>query len=267
MDKTRAAAVRRPALMAIMAWVCIVMSLFPVVITVVAATTATWNAGGPYAGGFTLQWLGAALPDFLPALNNSIQVAVSTLVLDLVLGIPLSYLLARRRWPWLAVINWMASLPLSVPGMALGLSLVAVYPMLAGSTVLVVIGHVLLTLPFLIAALVPVLRDESLLELENVSRTLTPSWLRTFATVTLPHVRTALLGGALMILTLSLGEFNITYFVLSPATPTMPVAMFSEFIYGNTSSSASQAVLYCLAVIPAAVLLQFFGSKMVKRQS
>ncbi|WP_157171866.1 ABC transporter permease [Nocardia higoensis] len=267
-DRTTAslapARVRRRWVTASAAWFCLVLSVLPIVITAVVAVTRYWN-NGPFSGGLTTQWMGDALTSFLPALSASAQVAAFTLLIGLPLGLPLAFLFARGGLPGAAVIRWMTSLPLAVPGIAVGLALGAMYPQLQRSGWLLILGHVVVTMPFLVAALAPVLRDPELRQLEQTAATLGAGAIRRLATVTVPHVRPALIAAALMVLALSFGEFNLTYFIVNPAQQTLPVVLFGAFIYGQTSAGAALALWYCIAVIPLAVGLHLFGTITVRR--
>ena len=248
-------------------WACLIVSVAPLVVIATAAVTKRWNQGGPFAGGITLEWLAAAFPSYLPRLGTSLQVMVITLVLTVVFGLPIAWLLARRRVPGAGAVQWFTTLPLSLPGIAMGLALIGSYPQLQSTGYLVIAGHAMLTTPLMVAALTPLLADPAQRDLEQVARTLGASMLRRFLTVTLPFLRTGLLSGALMVSAISLGEFNISYFVISPAQPTLPVGLFSSFIYGSISEAAAQTVLFCLAVIPVSIVLQIVGKLALKRST
>ncbi|NDK88861.1 ABC transporter permease subunit [Gordonia desulfuricans] len=243
---------------------CLFISVLPIVVTVLVAFTANWN-GGPLHGGVTTAWMNDALPTFLPALSMSAQVAALTLLIGLPLGIPLALLLARGGVPGVGLLQWMASLPLAVPGIAVGLALGAMYPQLQRSGWLLILGHVVVTMPFLVGTLTPVLRDPDLRELEQTAATLGSGAFRRLWTVTLPHVRPALLAAILMVLAISFGEFNLTYFIVNPAQQTLPVVLYSAFVYGQTSEGAALALWYCITVIPLAIGLHLFGTFTVRR--
>jgi putative spermidine/putrescine transport system permease protein len=267
----RTAAVRRPRrerhwLTATAAWLAVVLAVGPVLVTLLAAFTDNWNAG-PLGEGVTTRWMSESIPDFLTGLGTSVRVALITLVIDLAVGLPLAWTFARTRIPGLGVLRWVTGLPLAVPGIAVGLALVAMYPELQTSGVLLIAGHVVVTLPFLTAAVAPVLADATLVDLESTAATLGARFVRRFGTVTLPHIRTSLLSAALMIFTLSFGEFNLTYFIVNPAEPTLPVALFGAFIYGQTSNAAALTLWYCLIVVPVAVALELLGKIAVKRST
>lgn len=246
------------------AWVAVVLAVGPIAVTLLAAFTANWNAG-PLGEGLTLRWVSDSLPEFMTGLITSVRVAVATLAIDLLVGLPLAWVFARTSLPGLGLLRWLTGLPLAVPGIAVGLALVAMYPYLQASGALLIAGHVVVTLPFLIAAVTPVLADRELVALEQTAATLGARFVRRLSTVTLPHIRTSLLSAALMILTLSFGEFNLTYFIVNPAEPTLPVALFGAFIYGQTSNAAALTLWYCAAVMPIAVALQLLGKIAVKR--
>ncbi len=246
------------------AWFAVVLAVGPILVTLLAAFTANWNAG-PLGEGLTTRWVSESLPEFLTGLSTSLRVAAATLAIDMLVGLPLAWTFARTNLPGLGALRWLTGLPLAVPGIAVGLALVAMYPQLQTSGLLLIAGHVVVTLPFLTAAVAPVLADRDLVDLEHTAATLGARFGRRFATVTLPHIRTSLLSAALMIFTLSFGEFNLTYFIVNPAEPTLPVALFGAFIYGQTSNAAALTLWYCVAVVPIAVALELLGKIAVKR--
>ncbi|GIG18154.1 ABC transporter permease [Catellatospora methionotrophica] len=254
----------RPWLTAGAAWLAVGLAVAPILVTLLAALTDNWN-DGPLGGGVTLRWVGESFAEFTIGLSTSVEVALYTLAIDLVIGLPLAWAFARTRLPGLGVLRWLTGLPLAVPGIAVGLALVATYPQLQSSGMLLIAGHVVVTLPFLTAAVAPVLADRDLVDLEHTAATLGARFGRRSLTVTLPHIRTSLLSAALMIFTLSFGEFNLTYFIVNPAEPTLPVSLFGAFIYGQTSNAAALTLWYCVAVVPIAVALQLLGKLAVKR--
>lgn len=255
---------RRGPITATAAWICIVLAIAPILVTLLAAFTKNWNKG-PFGEGVTLDWVVGSLDEFLPGLSISTQVAVITVLANLVIGVPLAWTLARTKVPGLGLIRWLTNLPLVVPGIAVGLALVAFYPQLQRSGLLLIAGHILATMPFMVAAVAPALGDSELIELERTASTLGARFARRSMTVTLPHIRTALISGALMVLTISFGEFNLSYFIVNPAQPTLPVSLFGAFIYGQTSNGAALTLWYCLTVIPVAIGLQVLGAFSVKR--
>lgn len=236
-------------------WFCLLISVLPALATVAAALTPTWREG-PFAGGLTLAWLTQAFEQLRPQFSNSLEVAVVVLIVDGMIGVPLAWMLARRSFTGARLVVHLARLPLAIPGIAIGLALASSYPGFRSSGLLLVAGHVLFTLPFVLAALVPTLGDQRLIDLEAVAATLGASFALRFTTITLPTVRTALIATGLMVLTLSLGEFNASFFVVPPAEQTLPFGLYSAYITQRIEIASAGTTLFLLLVVPASVLLQ-----------
>ena len=92
--------------------------------------------------------------------------------------------------------------------------------------------------------------------LEEASRDLGASAMRTFAKVTLPGLRPAIIAGALLAFTLSLDEFTVAFFTASPADPTLPVVIYSRVRFGVTPQINALATLLLLVSFLAVILVQ-----------
>jgi putative spermidine/putrescine transport system permease protein len=238
------------------------LCLAPIPLVLAVATTQTWQRGW-WADGFTLEWLRIGFERIAPNAAVSLRVALITLALDLLIGLPVAWLIARRRFPGRNLIQGLATLPIAVPGIALGLALVLAYPTGRGNGTLLYAGHVLYTLPFFIGTLAPALGRRSLVEMEQVAASLGASWLRQRATVTFPQVRGAFLAAVVLVVTLSIGEFNISFFLFNPTAIPMPVELFSGYLTGRLETAAATTVWFLLLVVPAAAILERLGGAKV----
>ncbi len=135
--------------------VVLAATLIPVAGTLVAATSVDFSQG-PYGGGATTRWLREGWTALAPTLWTSVKVAVLVLVLDVVLILPLVWWFTRAAGRVSRSVMRVVNVPLAVPGIALGLALISSYPDLRREGILLVAGHVLFTMPFVVAALVPV---------------------------------------------------------------------------------------------------------------
>ncbi|MFQ3662023.1 MAG: iron ABC transporter permease [Chloroflexaceae bacterium] len=177
------------------------------------------------------------------AIANSLRIAATTTLLALSLGVPAAYLLARRpvspqpgvsprekRLAAVALLDALFMLPLGTSAVTLGLGyLVALsVPALGGlrtSPWLIPVLHTLVALPFVIRALVPVLRARNPRQREAAAllgASPAQAWLR----VELPQIAPALATGAVFAFTVSLGEFGATLLLARPEAPTLPVMIF-----------------------------------------
>ena len=79
--------------------------------------------------------------------------------------------------------------------------------------------------------------------------------------MTLPAIRKAMLGGILMVITLSLGEFNVSFFLFTPTAQPMPVFLFDSYLTGRIEQAAAQTVIFLAMVLIPAILLEKFQTQ------
>ena len=242
----------------LLAWFTAVVCAAPLPLLLAVATTRQWRSGF-WAEGFTLEWLASGWPRIAPHALYSLQLALVVLLLNVLIGLPAAWALSRLRFPGRRALLALSNLPLAIPGIAVALGLILAYPYLRGDGFLLTTGHVLYTLPFFLGALTPVLGGAALREREAVARTLGANAVRRFVFITLPTVRQALLAAAVMVITLSMGEFNVSFFLFTPTAKTLPVELYDAYITGRLEVAAGMTVWFLLFVVPATVVLERFG--------
>lgn len=164
----------------------------------------------------------------IAAARNSFVFALLTILITLSLGILVAYALLQRT-----IINKfldpLLMLPLGASAITLGLGFIIVFNRAPFSTIrfpiLIPIAHSLVALPFIVRTLSPALGNISP-SLRNAARVLGASPLRVWREVDLPLLTPALLVSTIFALTISLGEFGASTFLVRPQYPTMPVAIF-----------------------------------------
>lgn len=248
------------------AWSAAVLVLAPLPILLAVATSANWQQG-VWAGGFTWKWLSDAWDRSAPFVFFSMRLALVALLIDMVIGLPAAWVLARRHFTGRRFLLALSTLPVAVPGIAVGLGLILAYPTLKAGGGLLIAGHVLYTLPFVIGSLTPVLGDTALREQETVARTLGASASQTLLFVTLPKLRLALAATAVMVFTLSMGEFNVSFFLFTPTQKPLPVELYAGYITGRLEVAAAATVWFLLFVIPATLLIERLGGSRLRGQA
>ncbi len=212
--------------------------------------------------GFTLDWYGDVLAgeSFRSALQNTVVVAVATAVIDVVIGTPAAFALARRRFLGRAPLGLLMLLPLALPGIVLGVSILTAVDFAGWGTSLwtVVVSHVVFTLPFLVLVLTARLRGFDR-QVEDAARDLGCDQRGALRRVTLPIVAPTLAGATLLVFALSLDEFVITNFTIGPEA-TVPVMVWSMLRLGITPAVNAVATLIVLislvVMLSAAALLR-----------
>lgn len=241
-----------------MAWVTGVYLTYlflPILLLIVGSFGDTWlNTMLPT--GFSGRWYEAVYEDgsFQRAFWVSLRVCAATCVVDAVIGLPLAYAIygaASRGVRAAARILYL--LPIAVPPIVLAFGFVLVFssdtlPFL-GSTYVLVGGHIVLTLPYLLQTLVGDMRHLRLAELETAAESLGAGPLRTLIEIVLPGVRQSLGTGLIMVAALSIGEFQLANLVAGFLTRPYPVVLLQAF-YGATGfACAATVILLALALV------------------
>ncbi|MFO1061069.1 MAG: ABC transporter permease [Dongiaceae bacterium] len=203
--------------------------------------------------GLTLAWYAklAGNDELLHAIGNSLIVGAGTVPLSLLLGVPAAYALARFRHPALRLAEPVLQLPLMIPGLITGLSVLLLLKRLGFGLSLgaVVLGHTVAWLPIVVTQVFARLRRLDR-RIEEASLDLGAGPLRTFARIVLPNIRGAVIGSGLLVFTLSFDEVAIT-FMLTATENTLPMQIWAMLRQGVTPEICAVATL---TVVVSAVL-------------
>jgi putative spermidine/putrescine transport system permease protein len=201
---------------------------------------------------------------------RSLVVAVLTLMLTLLIGVPGAYALVRHGGRFARAVEEIVTLPVAVPGLALALALILTYGHLGAfrqSTLFVVVGHVLFTLPFMMRAVIAVLETIDWRTLDEGAASLgAPAWRR-FIDVILPNVRPGVVAGALTVLTLSIGEFNLTWMLHTPMTKTLPVGLADAYASMRLEIASAYTLVFLVMIIPLLIAIQLVAGLTEKRMT
>ncbi len=159
--------------------------------------------------GFTLHWYHQFLTngDLRGALQTSAIIAAISSVGAVVLGVLASVALTRRRIKGRAAVSALLLSPLVIPYVVFGISLLLLFHTIGipRSILTVVIGHVVISLPYTILVLVPRLEQIDV-SLEEAAYDLGASRLRTFRSITLPLILPAVVSAFLIAFTTSFDD-------------------------------------------------------------
>ncbi|MGV4852418.1 ABC transporter permease, partial [Burkholderia pseudomallei] len=234
--------------------------IVPVAMSVLAGLTVNYFRGP--SSGLTLRWLGEVWAQYHGSVFLSLEVALATLAVTLVAGVPAGYALARSRSRVSRLIEEALVLPVALPGLASALALLSVYGGFAAfrtSLWFIVVGHVVFTLPFMVRAVAAVAARADLRTLEEGAASLGASFATRFATIVLPNLRPGIVAGALAVLTLSIGEFNLTWMLHTPDTKTLPVGLADTYASLRLEIGSAYTILFLLMTLPLLVAMQRLG--------
>ena len=223
--------------------------------------------------GFTTRYYEKALGNdqLVEALFNSLTIAALATIVSLALGAVAAVMLWRFRFPLKGAVDGTISLPIIVPEICLGVAFLMFFARVGWPTDLVwpfnlgaiTIAHITFCFPFVTMVVRSRLASFNR-EQEEAAKDLGASEWQMFRDVLIPHIRPALVAGALLSFTLSLDDFVITYFTSGPDTITFPVKVYSMVRVSVTPEvNAASTLLIVLTVILTFIALKLQGVKAI----
>lgn len=256
----------------------------PLVVVALFAFNASLFPAPPWKG-FTVEWFtgnGAVFgkpgilkdPAMLTAILNSLKIALPVTVLAVVLGTANAFLLERRNFPGKALLSMMMLWPLVIPGVILGISILAFSSRIANSLedwlnmdldflrpglFLVILGQLsfILTISTLIIGARLKKFDRTL---EEAAFDLGASRWRVLITITLPFLKPAMIGAGLVAMLMSFENFNTTLILVGSDAP-LPIYMYGQMREGATPALNAASLLLMVVAGSMAVMVALFSSQ------
>lgn len=230
--------------------------LAPVLVVVAQAFNESPTGNFPIHG-LTLRWF-EALPEdpaIVGAMRTSLALAAWTSVLATLAGTSAAYALARFRFRGREYVQLFLTVPILVPHIVLGVGLLLAFRMagLSKSFVLLVAGHVAITLPFVILTTGHRLQAIPS-QIEDAARTLGANRLQVFRAITLPLALPAILTSLLFSFMSSFDEVTATLFWLPPNTETIPSHIMAMLQFSTDPKIHSLSSLLILGSVGVAVM-------------
>jgi putative spermidine/putrescine transport system permease protein len=215
--------------------------------------------------GYTLGWYPAILPNFGDAIVTSLELGAAAVVGSLLLGVPAGIGLARYRFRGRGVISTLLLAPLTVPYIALGLSvyvgLVAIDVQfgsaVTGSMAGLVLAHIMITTPWVVRLCLASLTNHDRAA-EEAAASLGAGPLRVIWRVTLPAMRSGIIASALFAFVFSFENLELALFLTSPGVTTLPVAVLQYLEYHIDPLVSAVAVSQTVAVAALLLVLDRF---------
>jgi len=200
---------------------------------------------------------GALLVDPLRAVGNSVSFALVATAVALVVGLLAAVVIAYHRGRASRWFDTLLMLPLGTSAVTIGFGFLLALDApvdLRSSWLLIPLAHALVAVPFVVRAVVPVMRAVRT-RLREAAAVLGAPPRRVWREVDLPLVSRAAAAGAGFAAAVSLGEFGATAFIARPDTPTLPLAVF-RFLGqpGRLNFGRAMAMSVILMVVTAAAV-------------
>jgi len=242
--------------------------IVPVGMSMLAGVTRNYFVG--VGSGFTFDWVVKVWDEYRQTVFLSVQIALACLVCTLLLGVPAAYVLARRSNVYTRTIEELLVMPVAVPGLATALALIVTYGGWGDfrrGWLFILVGHVLFTLPFMVRSVLAVLSSIDLATLEEGARSLGAGFRQRFFGIVLPNCRSGVVAGSLMVVTLSLGEFNMTLLLHTPLTRTLPVGLADAYASLRLEVGSAYTVIFFVIIIPLLIAMQWAARPVQRAQT
>lgn len=250
------------ALQIVVTFVTCAFLLVPTLQSVLAGVTVNYFKG--VSSGLTVKWIDRVWELYADSIFLSIWIAIACLVCTLIIGVPAAYALARRPG-WISrVLEEFISLPLAIPGLALALALLQLYGSMRGfrtSWTFILAGHVLYTLPFMVRSVLAVLSVIDLKTLEEGAASLGAGPWRRFRDIVVPNAMPGILAGALTVVTLSIGEFNLTWMLHTPYLKTLPVGLADSYASMRLEVASAYTLVFFVIIVPLLMAMQWASNR------
>ncbi|HMK80263.1 MAG TPA: ABC transporter permease subunit [Xanthobacteraceae bacterium] len=241
----------------IVAYAALAYLALPLVVLLGASVTATSYLSFPPRG-VTLAWYGRMLddPSYLSAFATSSLLAAAATLAAVLLAIPAALAIARDRFPGRRLIAAILMSPLILPHVVLGTALLQYGTMigLTRSFGALLVGHIVIIMPFVLRAVLPQLNEEQR-SLEEASADLGAGPLATFFFVTLPQIRSGVVSGAMFAFISSWINVELSIFNTTAELTTIPVKLFNYVQYSVDPIIAAVSSITILAAAAAIILL------------
>jgi spermidine/putrescine transport system permease protein len=225
----------------------------PVVLLVAFSFNANQYGTFPFTG-WTTKWYGQVFGDYQirDALTTTLKVSAEVTLISTIVGTAAAFPLVRSRLPFRSGIRIGMTLPIMIPGLLIGISLLVLFTSVFHwqlSPQTAVIGQSVYTTPFVMLLVAARLQgfDPAL---ERAASDLGADTFRRLRHVVLPLIMPAVFAGALFAFTLSLDEFIITLFLIG-AQNTLPIYIYTQVKFGITPEVNALASL----LLGASILL------------
>ncbi len=218
--------------------------------------------------------------DVLFPLRLSLQVAACATVVTLLVGIPIAYLLARKRFRGKDIISLVLTLPMVLPPTVTGYFLLLVignngllgraYSAVTGDELGIlftwyaaVIASFAVSFPLMLVTTRAAMEDVDQ-ELVNASYMLGRSEVQTFARVVVPLSARGIIAGGTLAFARAMGEFGATIMVAGNfpgKTNTMPISIYSQAQYGGYESSLWMVLIF----VAVSGVVMYISNRMSRR--
>ncbi|MEA4882347.1 MAG: ABC transporter permease [Clostridia bacterium] len=236
--------------------VAILFIVAPLLMPIIYSFSTVWYDLLPE--GMTVKWYHKLISDprYRSGAMVSLSVALLAVTVDVALCVPAAYSLNRlmqRGSRSEEIISQLAQvLPLVIPPLVIGVALLQGFsraPLaLTGTIWMVIIAHALIGFPFMLRNVLVTFQTIDEVTLSEAAQSLGANTWQRFRYVLVPNVLPGIVSGALLVFSISIGEFEVTSMVAGFGWNTLPLLLFRSLMDDIRMASAISAVLVYISL-------------------
>lgn len=217
--------------------------------TVILQSFATTWGKDPLPNGYTLDHYRTIFTSSLGNIQNSLILAAGALILSVVLAIFVSYFVVRYRS---TTLDFMTTIPLIVPGIALGIALIQTFntaPLqLTGTAIILIIAYTIRRLPYMVRSTVGTMKSIKQ-DIEEAAVNLGASTLTAAITVIGPLMLPGIAAGSILVFVTVIKETSISILMAPAEWAPMSLAIFQNVLRAEYYSAAAMSVVLVVMVL------------------
>ena len=217
---------------------------------------------------FTFDWYKELFnnSDLISSFINTLIVAGVSTIVSTIVGTISAYGLYKYDFPFKNLINGLIYIPIVIPEIVLGISLLSIFTLmqLELSLFTIILSHIAFSIPFVIVSVRSTLLKETKY-LEEAGRDLGANDYIVFKEIIMPIIWPSIVSGATLAFTLSLDDVVISYFTAGPGSNTLPLYIYSMIKTGITPDVNALSTLLMLVVFVILIGLTIYQSRKIKR--
>jgi spermidine/putrescine transport system permease protein len=256
-------------------WAAVVFAYMftPILVVVLFSFNGEKTAAGRWSQGrYNYQWDRFSFdpwlnwnqyPDLTQAFQRSVLIALAAVAVSVVLGTLMSLALVKYRFEGKGIVNMLLVLPLTMPELVLGFSLLNLFASagVARGYKTIIISHVMFCVSYITTTVKDRIRGFDW-RLEEAAADLGANAWTTFRRVTLPLIAPGIAAAALLTFALSLDDFIITYFNAG-VVETFPVRIWTQ----KRSAIPPQLNVFATMILVVSAGLSVFGLMLQRRKA
>ena len=219
---------------------------------------------------FTFKWYKDLFSntDLIEAFSNTILIAIVSTSISTIIGTISAYGLYKYDFPFKKIINSLIYIPIVIPEIVLGISLLSIYTLmkLELGIFTIILSHIAFSIPFVIVSVRTTLTSQTII-LEEAAKDLGASNYDIFKKIILPTISSGIVGGFILSFTLSMDDVVISYFSSGPGSNTLPLYIYSMIKTGITPDVNALTTILLVFTFTVLTSLSIIQSRKIRKEA